>query len=87
MTVALQPVRVDTGSADQQGCLVFVDDRLVAVLVRLSEQHDDKAGRWFLEHGFGRLDGPAHPTFDDIGTAQAWIAGRLAGSGPGRSPH
>jgi hypothetical protein len=56
---------------------VFAEGRLVAVLVRLSDQHDSLAGQWFFEAGFGRLDGPQHPTFDDIEAAQDWIADRL----------
>jgi hypothetical protein len=70
-------VRVNTGSKDEDGLLVFADGRLVAVLVRLSDEHGDKAGQWFLEHGFNRLDGTAHPTFGDLEAAQAWIAGRI----------
>ena len=77
MNVTLQSVRVDTGSEDEDGVLVFADGRLVAVLVRLSDEHGDKAGQWFLEHGFNRLDGTAHPTFGDLEAAQAWIAGRI----------
>ena len=73
----LQPVRVDTGSEDEDGVLVFDTDRLVAVLVRLSDAHGDKAGRWFFEHGFGRLDGTAYPTFGDIEAAQDWIMQQL----------
>jgi hypothetical protein len=30
-----------------------------------------------LEVGFGRLDGPNHPTFPDVDAAQAWISERL----------
>jgi hypothetical protein len=52
MTVTLQPVSVDTGSEDHEGCLVFTDGRLAAVLVRLSDQHSDLAGQWHYEHGF-----------------------------------
>lgn len=78
-------VRVETGSADEDGRLVFHDGRLVAVLVLLSEQHGDMAGRWFFECGFGRLnDSPSegwHPDFDDLGAAREWIARRL-GVGP-----
>lgn len=77
MNLTFQPVRVETGVEDEDGCLVFADARLVAVLVQLSDLHGDAAGQWFLEHGFGRLDGPVHPTFLDIDAAQAWIAGRL----------
>ena len=79
MILTLQPVRVGTG-ADEEGMLVFDKDRrLVAVLTHLSDQHEDLSGRWFLEVGFGRLDGPDHPTFADLDAAQNWIRQRLAG--------
>lgn len=79
--VTLRPVRVGTGSADEEGRLVLHGGKLVAVLVRLSDEHGDLAGRWFLEHGFGRLDDPWHPTFDGLDPACAWIARHL-GHGP-----
>jgi hypothetical protein len=81
VTFARQPVRVATGGLDEEGCLIFSDDRLVAVMVRLSDQHEEFAGEWFLEAGFGRLEGPQHPTFDDLEAAQTWIAARLVAVG------
>jgi hypothetical protein len=61
MTVTLQPVWVATG-AEKEGMLVFADERLVAVLVRLSAENEIAPGAWYLETGFGRhLDGPDHP--------------------------
>jgi hypothetical protein len=48
----------------------------VAVLVRLSDQHEDVAGHWYYEHGFGPYDGPAHPVFATIEAAQDWIRAR-----------
>ena len=79
MSLTLQPARVATGS-DEEGMLVFTDEqqRLVAVLTRLSEQHEGAAGHWYLEAGFGRLDGPNHPTFPDLQAAQEWITQRMA---------
>ena len=75
----LQRVRVATGSGDEDGCLVIADGRLVAVLVHLSGEHyQELSGRWYLEAGFGRLDGPDHPTFADLDAAQGWIMRRLA---------
>jgi hypothetical protein len=73
MTLSLQPLRIETGTADEDGCLVFLKDRLVAVLVRLSDQHEGLAGQWYYEHGFGPYDGPAHPVFETIEAAQDWI--------------
>jgi hypothetical protein len=61
MTLVTQPVRVGTG-AEEEGCLVFSDDRLVAVLVRLSDVNEIAPGEWFFETGFGPLGGPEHPT-------------------------
>ena len=77
MSLQLQPVRVATGSRDTESQLVFSDGFLVAVLVQLSDEHADTAGRWFLEAGFGRVDAPHAPTFADLDEAQAWIADQL----------
>jgi len=75
--LSLQPVQIETDGTDEEGSLVFARGKLVAVLVRLSAQHGQFAGRWFLEHGFGRLDRPSHPVFEHLDEAQAWIAARL----------
>ena len=78
MSLLLQPVRVATGSADEKGCLVFdQDQRLISLLVQLSDEHEDLAGHWFYEAGFGPMDGPHHPTFPDLDAAQEWISTRL----------
>ena len=78
MSLFLQPVRVATGS-DEEGLLVFADDqRLVAVLTRLGDQHEELSGRWFLEAGFGRLDQPHHLIFADLEAAQERMSERLA---------
>lgn len=77
MSVTLQPLRVETGTADEEGRLVFYGGKLVAVLVRLSDEHEDMAGQWFLEHGFGPLDDTWYPTFDGLDPACVWIARRL----------
>ena len=87
MSLELQPVRVDTGTEDEEGCLVFADGRLVAVLVRLSEQHDGLAGQWFHEHGFGpALDEPAHPVFPTLEAAKDWIEERRGQIGKAGRP-
>ena len=81
MALRLQPVRVATG-LDGEGMLVFAHDRLVAVLVQLSDAHEELglAGHWFLETGYGfRLAGGTG-TFPDLDAAQAWISQQLTGS-------
>ena len=56
---------------------MFQDGVLVAVLTRLSEQHEGTAGMWFLEHGFGYMEGSSHPIFSDLLEAERWIEGQL----------
>ena len=77
MSLTLQPVRVATGSADEDGRLVFADGRLIGVLVQLSAEHGEIGGQWFVEASFDRLDGTEHPTFQDLGEAKRWLARRL----------
>ncbi len=78
MTLTLQPVRV-ANDIDEEGMLIFNEERrLVAVLTHLGDQHDCLSGHWYLEVGFGRLEGPEHPTYADLEAAQAWIRQRLA---------
>jgi hypothetical protein len=52
--------------------------RLVAVLVRLSDENEVAPGQWYLEAGFGQIDGANHPAFADLDVAQEWINQRLA---------
>ncbi len=78
MTLSLQPMRVATGF-DEEGMMVLDEEqRLVAVLVRLSDENEVAPGQWYLEAGFGRLDGGSHPTFSNLDLAQEWISQRLA---------
>jgi hypothetical protein len=77
MTLRLEPICVATRSADEDGCLVYADERLVAVLVRLSTLHESASGRWFLEAGFGITDWQEQPMFADLDEAQVWITRRL----------
>jgi hypothetical protein len=77
MTLTLQPMRVATGF-DEEGMIVLNEQRLVAVLVRLSDDNEVAPGQWYLEAGFGRLDGGSHPTFSNLDMAQDWISQRLA---------
>ena len=78
MNLHLQSVQVATGSQDTESNLVFADGFLVAVLVQLSDEHADEAGRWFLEAAFGRVADPNPPTFGDVNEAQEWITSQLS---------
>ena len=78
MSYSLQPVRVATGF-DEEGMMVLDEgQRLVAVLVRLSDENEVAPGQWYLEAGFGRLDSGGHPTFSNLDEVQDWIGQRLA---------
>jgi hypothetical protein len=78
MTFTLQPMRVATGF-DEEGMMVLDEEqRLVAVLVRLSDENEVAPGQWYLEAGFGRIDGTNHPLFSNLDMAQDWIGQRLA---------
>jgi hypothetical protein len=76
-------VRIATGSDDSESHLVFADGFLVAILVQLGEQHEDEAGMWFLEAGFGPVDRINPPTFINLDEAQMWIELRLKGAADG----
>ncbi len=78
MTLTLHPIQVAT-DFDEEGMMVLDEEqRLVAVLVRLSDENEVAPGQWYLEAGFGRLDGGSHPTFSNLDMAQDWISQRLA---------
>jgi len=78
MSLTLQPVRVNTGF-EEEGVLVFDgQQRLVAVMVHLSDRNEVAPGQWFLEAGFGPLSSASHPAFDDLDAVQNWISQRLA---------
>ena len=82
MRYTLQPMRVATGF-DEEGMMVLDEkQRLVAVLVRLSDENEVAPGQWYLEAGFGRLDGGSHPLFSNLDEAQDWISQRLASRSP-----
>jgi hypothetical protein len=81
MRLHLQPVRVAAGE-EGEGRLVLQEGQLVAVLVQLSDCHGAQSGWWFLEKGFGPLDGPIHFAFPDLVAAEEWIKARLADVGP-----
>jgi hypothetical protein len=78
--IGLHPMRVGTGFAGGHVGPRW-EQRLLAVLGRLSDDNDVAPGQWFVEAGFGRLDGKGHLTFADLEAAQDWIS-RLARSGP-----
>jgi hypothetical protein len=78
MSLTLQPIRVATGFEEDGMMVLDEEERLVTVLVRLSDENEVAPGQWYLEAGFGQIDGVQHPGFADLDTAQDWINQRLA---------
>jgi hypothetical protein len=77
MTFTFQPIRVATGF-DEEGMMVLDEEqRLVAVLVRLSNGNEVAPGQWYLEAGFGPIAGITHPLFSNLDMAKDWIVQRL----------
>ena len=73
-----QATRVETGGLDEDGFLIFVDNALAAVVVRLEDQvHEHSRGRWFLEAGFGRCAMVGGTLFDTPEDAQQWVLQRV----------
>ncbi len=72
-----QPIAVDTGSPDRDGVLLLVNGLLVAVLVRLDAPEHEHPGYWFLEAGFGRLQGMRVDAFPTLDHATRWVRRQL----------
>jgi hypothetical protein len=78
MTLTLHPIRVATGF-DEEGMMVLDEEqRLTAVLVRLSDDSEVAPGHWYLEANFSQIDGVSHPTFATLDAAQDWLSEHLA---------
>ncbi|WP_407519654.1 hypothetical protein [Methylobacterium oryzisoli] len=89
-SIYCQQVLVDTGGADERGCLLFVNERLVAVLVYLEQDEDLKPelwGRWFVEAGFGPCQqGNTATTFASTDEAIRWACEQVAQAADRPSP-
>jgi hypothetical protein len=78
ITLAWRAIRVNTGSSDTEGQLVFADAHLVAVLVRLDGlEHGSIRGSWLLEAGFGPCHATARDAFRTLQDASNWIQEQL----------
>ncbi len=78
--ITFQPVRVRIDGHDSEGRLIFADEQLSAVIVRLDgEAHvPEHKGHWHLEAGFGPCDARnTPPTFTTPEEAGAWVQQRL----------
>jgi hypothetical protein len=76
-----KPIKVATGSADDEGRLVMHEGKLIAVLVRLDDPgHGPAIGQWSLEAGFNGVDSAKPPLFANLQAAERWIGLQLTDS-------
>ncbi|MET0182196.1 MAG: hypothetical protein ABW199_04850 [Caulobacterales bacterium] len=76
MTLSLQQVSL-FNAGDDEGYLVFNDGKLVALLARLSPDHEQAGGSIFLEWGLGAPTSQDISLFQDLPKAEAWINDEL----------
>ncbi|MCF4126480.1 hypothetical protein [Methylobacterium sp. SyP6R] len=85
-TIILDPVRVDTGSADRDGLLAYRNGALIGVLTHLDPDLHEEEGvgrHWFLEAGFGRVaEAPRPRPFRSLDEARSWLRQHAAGVTP-----
>ncbi|MFC7051218.1 hypothetical protein ACFQI3_00780 [Hansschlegelia quercus] len=73
-----QPIRLATGSADEEGRLALHHGKLIAVLVRLDDpSHGTSLGQWSLEAGFNGVDSVEPPLFADLQEAERWLGEQI----------
>jgi len=77
--VLLQPMLVDTNSPDRDGMLIVANGLLVGILVHLDAPEHGETTGWFLEAGFGRLNGVRAPIFDTLEQATRWVRDSFRG--------
>lgn len=67
-------MQVRTGSADNNGVLMLLDDQLIALLIELTDDvHGPARGRWALESTFGLFNISTPETFANIEQAWDWL--------------
>lgn len=74
-------VQVHCDGAEQDGCLIYLDDELVSVLVRLESgmpHAPEHRHKWCVAETYGPCEGLARaPLFDTPDAGTDWIADRL----------
>lgn len=73
--ISFLALRVLIDGHDTEGSLVFWDNELAAVIVRLDGTHHDPEHRgwWHLEAGFGKCNIQSAPLFRTPEGAGAWV--------------
>lgn len=72
-SIRFEPVTLDTCFGDNDGMLVYCENRLLAVLSCLGPLHDELAGQWFIEASFRQLAVSSSTTFETLDHVEAII--------------
>jgi hypothetical protein len=79
--ITFQLVKVPLQGHDGEGRLIFADDQLSAVIVRLDDEAHlpEHRGCWHLEAGFGACEArTSPPPFTTPEEAAIWVSQRIA---------
>jgi hypothetical protein len=74
-----EPVLLPTHAGKSPGFLLYADDALLCVVMRVDEPGLDK-GRWKICLGMGPCSGASPRPVEYLDEAPRWIVGRCAGS-------
>ncbi|MFH6781694.1 MULTISPECIES: hypothetical protein [Methylobacterium] len=79
-------VQMNRGGTEQDGCLIYLGDELVSVLVRLepgTPHAPEHRHKWRVTETYGPCEGLARaPLFDTPDAGTDWIADRLPPPAP-----
>ena len=75
-SVTFKAVDVAT-SGQTEGRLVFYEGKLIAVITKLDNSHEEFEGKWFAEAFFNGLEHMQHETFASLQDVARWIDDRL----------
>ena len=79
-------IRVQSEGADQDGCLIYLGDQLVSLLIRLqpgTAAAPEQRHKWRVAETYGPGEALARaPLFDTPDAVIAWIADRLPRPAP-----
>jgi hypothetical protein len=75
-SVTFKEVDVAT-SGQTEGRLVFYEGKLIAIITKLDESHDEFQGKWFADAFFNGLEHMQHETFESLEDVARWIAERM----------
>jgi hypothetical protein len=73
MNVRFEEITLDT-DLDFEARLVFRDNRLAAIVSRLSEFHDEFSGHWFVEAVFDGKLRTRTDVFPDLTDVEMWVS-------------